>query len=375
MDHGFYLEMFRRHYRRALAAREKGDAPAARRGLLKAAEVLYKLAGASSGELRRARKAKARKILDLARSMDAKGPAGKAPGGGARKAAAGAESSGADAAARWIVAAKPDVRMDDVAGLEDVKSAIRKRVIWPFQHPEVTAKYRKRAGGGVLLYGPPGTGKTMIAKAVAAEVDATFFAVKCSDVMSKWVGEAERNLQRLFEAAGERDRAVVFLDEAEAIVSKRGSGSTVMDRVIPEFLAQVDGMGGRHAGLLLLGATNRPWDMDDAALRPGRFGELIHVPLPGAAARMQIIASALAGIPLAEDVEPAELAARTAGYSGADCVAVCEAAKDGPYEREIDTGVGQRLEVSDVEAALRRMRPSVSAARLRRYETFERTRQ
>jgi len=375
MDQGFYLDVFRRYYQRGLAAHQKGDAAAARAALLKAAEVLYKLAAESAGELRSARKAKARKILDLAKSLDPKAPAAVAGPGGKRKAPAEGDASAEDPAARWVVSEKPDVGMDDVAGLADVKATIRKRVIWPFQHPEVTAKYRKRAGGGVLLYGPPGTGKTMIAKAVAAEVDATFFSVRCSDVMSKWVGEAEQNLQKLFDAARQHERAVIFLDEAEAIVAKRGSGSTVMDRVIPEFLAQVDGMGGRHGGLLLLGATNRPWDMDDAALRPGRFGELIYVPLPDEPARRKIIASVLAGIPLAQDVDPAGLAGRTEGYSGADCVAVCEAAKDAPYEREIDTAQPQVLEAADIEAALARVRPSVTAGQLRRYERFEKTRE
>jgi transitional endoplasmic reticulum ATPase len=265
--------------------------------------------------------------------------------------------------------------MDDVAGLEEVKAAIRKRVIYPFQHPEVTRKYRKQAGGGVLLYGPPGTGKTMIAKAIASEVDATFFSVKCSDVMSKWVGQAERNVSRLFEAARGRERAVVFLDETEAIVAKRGGDSTVMNRVIPEFLAQVDGLEGRPGGPLLLGATNRPWDMDDAALRPGRFGELIYVPLPDVVARRQIVAAALKGILLAEQIDVGAIAAQAEGYSGADSVALCEAAKDGPYEREIDSGLPQRLEVADLADAFRRVRPSVSPAQLRRYEKFQQTRE
>jgi len=374
MDQGFYLDVFRRYYRRGLVAHEKGDAGAARGALLKAAEVLYKLAAASSGELRRTRKEKAGKILALAKSIGegSAGPVGRSADGKARPAAGEPDEA---AETRWVVTDKPSVRMADVAGLADVKAAIRKRVIWPFQHPEVTARYRKRAGGGVLLYGPPGTGKTMIAKAVAAEVDATFFSVRCSDVMSKWVGEAERNLQQLFEAARQHERAVVFLDETEAIVAKRGSGSTVMDRVIPEFLAQVDGVGGRHGGLLLLGATNRPWDMDDAALRPGRFDELIYVPLPDATARERIIAAALEAVPAAEDVSPAALAERTEGYSGADCVAVCEAAKDAPYEREIDSGTPQRIEPGDIDAALARVRPSVSRSRQTRYETFERTRE
>jgi len=290
----FHLDIFERYHKRGLDAYRKGDMPTARRNLLKAAEVLFKLAAASRGELQRVRKDKAQKLLELARSIDpqAAPPASRNP---AAAVAAGDDETQATGGEQWIVTDAPDVRMDDVAGLEDVKAVIRKRVIYPFQHPEITKKYRKRPGGGVLLYGPPGTGKTMMAKAIAAEVEATFFAVKCSDIMTKWVGEAEKNLKRLFDAARARERAVVFMDETEAIVARRGGNSTVMNRVIPEFLAQIDGLQGRQAGLLLLGATNRPWDMDEAALRPGRFGELIYVPLPDLAARRQIIAAACEG--------------------------------------------------------------------------------
>ncbi|MDP6381412.1 MAG: ATP-binding protein, partial [Phycisphaerae bacterium] len=214
MIHQFYLDTFQRLYKRGLDAYRKGEMQRARRDLLRSAEMLLKLAAGSEGELRRTRKAKARQILELAKSIDPKAPA--KPSGTPRVAVREGESTEA-AAEKWIVSTVPDVRMEDVAGLEDVKATIRKRVIYPFQHPEITRKYRKRSGGGVLLYGPPGTGKTMIAKAIAAEVDATFFSVKCSDVMSKWVGEAERNLKKLFAAASEHPRAVVFMDETEAI--------------------------------------------------------------------------------------------------------------------------------------------------------------
>jgi len=375
MTQQFHLDIFERYHKRGLDAYRAGDGATARRNLLKAAEVLFKLAAASGGELQRVRKDKAQKLLALAQSID--------PAAAARPALAPREPAGPAAAEvdegpdggdKWIVTERPDVKMSDVAGLEEVKALIRKRVIYPFRHPEVTRKYRKQAGGGVLLYGPPGTGKTMIAKAIANEVDATFFSVKCSDIMTKWVGEAEKNLKRLFDAARQRPRAVVFLDETEAIVARRGGDSTVMNRVIPEFLSQVDGLSGRHGGLLLLGATNRPWDMDEAALRPGRFGELVYIPLPDLAARRQVLAAALKGIPLADEIDIDGLAARTEGYSGADLVALCETAKDGPYEREIATAAPQRLETSDIDVAFERVRPSVRRAQLKRYAEFRATR-
>ncbi len=362
----FYLDHFKRYYQRGLKAHRKGEHGLARMSLLKAAEMLYKLAAESEGELQKVRKKKARRLLQLARSMPEHTSSVSSKGGAAAK--------NGDVAAtnseKWIVNELPDVKMDDVAGLEDVKDLIRRRVIYPFQHPEVTEKYRKQKGGGVLLYGPPGNGKTMIARAIAAEVDATFFSVKCSDIISKWVGDAERNLQKLFEAARERSRAVIFMDETEAIVSRRGGDSTVMNRVIPEFLSQVDGLDGRHSGLLLLGATNRPWDMDEAALRTGRFGELIFVPMPDLPARRRIIAMNLDGIPLSEDFDLDVIATRTEGYTGADLEGLCERAKDAPYEREIASGEDQRLEAADIMSIIDDMRLSVTKRMIAKYEKF-----
>jgi SpoVK/Ycf46/Vps4 family AAA+-type ATPase len=359
------LDLFERYHRRGMEAYRRGDNAVARRSLLQAAEALLKLATSSAGHLRKARAERADKLFELARSIEV----GSSPEGSGRKRAAAEDDD--NEAANWIVAETPDVSLDDVAGLDDVKAAIRKRVIHPFEHPEITARYKKRSGGGVLLYGPPGTGKTMLAKAVASEIDATFFSIRCSDIMSKWVGQAEGNIKKLFAEAAEHERAVIFFDETEAIVAKRGGHSTVMNRVIPEFLAQVDGVSGRHGGLLLLGATNRPWDMDEAALRPGRFDELIYVPLPDAYARKKIISDSLVGVPLAADIDVDQLAEAAAGYSGADCVAFCEAAKDGPYEREIATGSLQCIEPGDFEYAARQTRKSVSKKSLARYEAFE----
>jgi len=376
------LDSYERYYKRGITAHEQGDAATAKKSLLKASESLFKLARNSPPQLRDMRLEKAGKVLKLAQSIKvdassqdkpaAASSAGssQAKGRGADDKRAASADGDAEDSASFLVAEVPDVAMTDVAGLEDVKAVIRKRVVYPFQHPEVTARYKKQAGGGILLYGPPGTGKTMIAKAIANEVDATFFSVKCSDIMSKWVGEAEANLSKLFNAARQHERAVVFMDETEAIVAKRGGDSTVMNRVIPEFLAQVDGVTGQHQGLLLLGATNRPWDMDEAALRTGRFGELIYVPLPDAPARRAIIGYRLEGLPLGDDIDLDLLAEKTAGLSGADLVGLCEIAKDAPYEREIETGVPQSLDMADVDAALQRVRPSVPPSLLKRYEKF-----
>jgi transitional endoplasmic reticulum ATPase len=209
----------------------------------------------------------------------------------------------------------------------------------------------------------------MMAKAVAGEIDATFFAVRCSNLMSKWVGEAERNVAELFTSARSCSRAVVFLDEAEALLPRRGGDSPVMNRLVPEFLSQVDGLAGGES-MLLLGATNRPWDMDEAALRQGRFGDLIYVGLPDLEARQEILRKALDGVPVSPAVSVKELAVSLEGFSGADLVGIAQRLKDRPFEREIVTGRQSQIEAGDVEAVLSASRPSVTGAMLARYRAF-----
>ena len=361
----FYLKLFNQHKAKGIIAKRSNKPEEARYNFLKAAEYLFKLAGFSRGKLRESRIKNAQKLVQLAKNIG-------------EKASTDSGASGADGSktvgSKWVVEDRPSVRFSDVAGLEEVKDEITRRVIYPFTHPEATERFKKKAGGGVLLYGPPGTGKTMIAMAVAGEVDATFFSVRCSDIMSKWVGEAEQNLKTLFEQARSRPRSVVFLDEAEAIISKRGKGSTVMDRVIPEFLSQVDGFDSKDACILLLGATNRPWDLDNAALRAGRFGKRIYIGLPDKEARLAILAKKLEGVPVADDIDLERIADKLEGFSGADIAGsqgLIDAATDFPYRREIDTGEESVLEMADLVTALEQMRPSVSPQMLKKYRIFD----
>jgi transitional endoplasmic reticulum ATPase len=364
----FFLENFERHYRLGIDLHRSGDLPEARYHFLKAAEYLLKLASMSEGKLRSVRKQKARQLIELAKTLPVE--AQKKESHDPEAIVSSSKDGDASTGEKWLLIEKPNVRFSDVAGLEDVKATIRKRIIYPFEHPEVTKKYRIKAGGGVLLFGPPGTGKTMIAKAIATELDAAFFSVKCSDIMTKWVGEAEKNLRRLFDAARSYIRAVVFMDETEAIVSKRGGDSTVMNRVIPEFLAQVDGLDTGNRNFLLLGATNRPWDIDEAALRTGRFGELIYVGLPDVDAREAILRHALEGVPISGTLDIRVLAGELEGFSGADLVGFVEAAKSLPYEREIKMGTPQEIGEEDIEYARKKARRSVSDRHLTRYQKF-----
>ena len=271
----------------------------------------------------------------------------------------------------WKVEQKPDVTFDDVAGLEEVKEQIRLKFILPFEHRDKAAYYGIGSGGGILLYGPPGTGKTLIARATAGELDADFFVVKASDIMSKWVGKAEENVNRLFDAARACERAVIFIDEIDALLPKRrGNLSTVMKRVVPQFLAEMDGFGGRASNILFIGATNEPWSMDPAVLRPGRFDAKIYVPLPDQRTRRRILEIHLRNRPLAEDVDLDALAARMEGYSGADVAAVCQRASQRAFKKAIAEDDLPPIGWDDFEAALAEIKPSVDAKNLKRYEEY-----
>jgi len=236
------------------------------------------------------------------------------------------------------IAEKPGVRFSDVAGLQDAKREIMLRMVLPLQYPEQAKRFGIRRGGGLLLYGPPGTGKTLLAKAVATEVDASFFHIRPSDIMSAQVGQAEKNVCRLFHILRQEKRAVLFIDEIEALVpSRRRNGSTIMQRVISQFLGEVDGLGSTSDDhvLLLIGATNEPDMIDPAMMRPGRFDLRVQVGPPDSAARKQILRVCLSGRPIAGDVGLTQLTAAMQGRTGAEIRRLVDAAADCAFLRSI----------------------------------------
>jgi len=367
----FLFETYKRHLESAVKAHEADRGGEAHFHYLMAAKYLLALAEKGEASFKQMRKEQAERLIAAAERVKAKPSAPSRKSGRSRgPAISAADDAEAADSSRWLLDKRPELRLEDVKGLEDVKATIRRRIIYPFIHPEVAGRYKKKTGGGVLLFGPPGTGKTMLARAVAGEVEATFFSVRSSDIMSKWVGEAEKNMRELFSEARSHERSVVFMDEIEALVSRRGRGSTVMDRLIPEFLSVVDGVEDKSGAVLLLGATNRPWDMDEAALRPGRFDELVYVPPPDAVAREAILRKELEGVPLEEGLDPAAIAARLESYSGADIVGLVQRMTDLPYEREIRTGEKQLVTAEDVVAALERSRPTANSKLLKKFDSF-----
>lgn len=239
-------------------------------------------------------------------------------------------------------------RFDDIAGLEDLKRSIRLQIIEPFLKPGLFAKFKKRAGGGVLLYGPPGCGKTMIARAVATECRAEFVSVGISDILNLYIGESERNLAAMFEKARHSRPCVLFFDEIDALGFARSKARSEHTRqIVNEFLAQLDGFGTDNHDVLILAATNMPWDVDSALKRPGRFSRQVFVPPPDEAARAHIVELKLEGVPH-EAIDARAIAALTPHFSGADIEGLVEVAKDYVLEEHLTQSVERGVRQEDL---------------------------
>ena len=223
-------------------------------------------------------------------------------------------------AMREVMVQAPNVGWDDVGGLDEAQERLREGVELPLKEPDAFRRLGIRPAKGFLLYGPPGTGKTLLAKAVAREAQANFIATKSSDLLSKWYGESEQQIARLFGRARQVAPCVIFIDELDSLVPARGGGMgepQVTERVVNTILSEMDGLEELQS-VVVIGATNRPNLIDPALLRPGRFDELIYVPVPDQAGRRRILAIHTEGMPLASDVDLDMLARRTNRFTGAD---------------------------------------------------------
>jgi transitional endoplasmic reticulum ATPase len=228
---------------------------------------------------------------------------------------------------REVFIENPDVKWDEVGGLEDVKRELQEAVEWPMKYPALYDKLGHNMPRGILLHGPSGTGKTLLAKAVATQSEANFVSVRGPELLSKWVGESERGIREIFKRARQSAPCVVFFDEIDSIAPIRGAGgeTAVTERVVSQLLTELDGMENMH-GVVVLAATNRADMIDPALLRPGRFDKIIQVPNPDKDSRKRILEINAEKIPIGDDVDMEKIAESTDGMSGADTSSIANTA-------------------------------------------------
>ncbi|MEB2299753.1 AAA family ATPase [Lysinibacillus xylanilyticus] len=258
---------------------------------------------------------------------------------------------------KTIQEVQKQVTFEDVAGLDDLKKTINLRIISPFYNKGLFAKFRKKVGGGVLLYGPPGCGKTFIAKATAGECKANFYPVHITDILSRYLGESEQNLKAAFDKARFQKPSIMFFDEVDTIGMSRSKASEYTRGIIDTFLTELEGIDTSTDEVLIMAATNTPWDIDSALKRPGRFDRLIFVAPPDEKAREQIFKLKLAGR-YAENIDVTTLATQTEFFSGADIENVIELATENVLAEILSTGNERPITTNDLLHVLAEVQPS-----------------
>jgi transitional endoplasmic reticulum ATPase len=275
-------------------------------------------------------------------------------------------------AMREVMVEAPQIRWDDIGGLDQARDRLKEGVELPLKHPEAFRRLGIRPAKGFLLYGPPGTGKTLLAKAAARESEANFIATKSSDLLSKWYGESEQQIARLFNRARQVAPTIIFIDELDSLVPARGGGlgePQVTERVVNTILAEMDGLEELQ-NVVVIGATNRPTLIDPALLRPGRFDELIYVGVPDTAGRRRILAIHTEGMPLADDVDLEKIAQRTDRFTGADLEDLVRRAGLTALRRGLEEA---EVTMADFETALGETRASVTPEMLEEYGRIQET--
>ena len=253
---------------------------------------------------------------------------------------------------------KPTLNFSNVGGMESVKKEIELKIIKPLLHPELYKAYGKKIGGGMLLYGPPGCGKTFIAKATAGQVNAKFISVGLNDILDMWVGNSEKNLHEIFELARNNTPCVLFIDEIDALGASRSDMKQSSGRhLINQFLQELDGINSTNEGVLIIGATNTPWNLDPAFRRPGRFDRIVFVSPPNEETKESILKLKLNDKPIGS-IDYKLIAKKAEYYSGADIDAIIDIAIEQKLEASFIDGIPKPLETNDLINALKKHKPS-----------------
>ncbi len=269
-------------------------------------------------------------------------------------------------AMREVLVEIPNIRWDDIGGMEDIKQQLREMVEWPLKNPESFKRMGIEPPKGVLLYGLPGTGKTLLAKAVANESEANFIYIKGPEILNKWVGESEKKIRDVFKKARQVAPAIIFIDEIDAIAPRRGLGlsSEVTDRVLTQILTELDGLE-KLENVVVIAATNRPDILDPALLRAGRFDRQIYVPVPDKETRLKILEVHTKNMPLSKEINLEELAELTDGFVGADLANLCKEAGIIALRKNINA---KEVTKEDFLEALKSIKPSVDKETIQRYK-------
>ncbi|HET9139425.1 ATP-binding protein [Actinophytocola sp.] len=314
----------------------------------------------------------AAKAASYGRLADALAPEPATPEPPAAALAAGVPDTADEILQQWQTspaAAEPEIgalgaagiTLEDVGGLAEVKKRLNLSFLAPLRNPELRVRFGKSLRGGLLLWGPPGCGKTLIARALAGELGASFYEIGLSDVLDMWIGSSERNLRGIFDTARRNRPCLLFFDEMDALGQKRSNlraGGVSMRGVVNQMLAELDGASTDNEGVFVLAASNHPWDIDSALLRPGRFDRTILVPPPDLAAREAILRFHLRGRPT-ERLNLAKIAKATEGMSGADLGLLCEQGTETAMDASMTTGQFQPITQQHLEEAARSVRPSI----------------
>jgi len=256
---------------------------------------------------------------------------------------------------------KPNMNFNDVAGMEKMKEEIREAVIYPMAKPELARKYGKLGGGGIMMYGPPGCGKTFIVKAAAGECESSFINAKLSDLLDMYVGNTEKNIHKVFETARKNTPCILFFDEVDAIGGRRDQqeGAQYMKMAVNQMLYEMDGIEAQNQNVLVIAATNAPWDVDPALRRSGRFGKTIYLPEPDIVSRYAILRMHAKKLPLASFIPYWRLALATAGYASSDLKAVVEEAAAIPWREAFRSGKERNITSKDFLAAIGKKKSSL----------------